>query len=121
MNAQEQKDHALKVKLEVFKHHQAEIEEKQKALRDLATQIVDAHCPYKVGARVLYSEWWQSGKMSTGVIAGKSVLNLDGKGIDGLWRVVIQRTKKDGSPHHGKHPIHLGSNKGDKLTLDSSL
>ena len=57
MTSQEQKDHALKVKLEVFKHQQSELAEKQKALSDYASQIVESHCPYKVGARVLYAEF----------------------------------------------------------------
>jgi hypothetical protein len=117
MNAQEQKEATLKIELEFFKQYQSEIEQKQKALHLFASQIVESHCPYKSGARVLYAEFWQKNKQNTGVVIEKSRLSLDGSGIDGLWRVVVQPTRKDGRWHLGRHPVHLGHHKDDQLTL----
>lgn len=116
MTTQEQKDHDLKIKLERYLHDDAYIGSLIDNLNELAGEIVEAHCPYKVGDLVEYTEWWRKGVVNTGVVHSTPTLNISDGAIDGLWSVIVQPTKKNGQPHSGKHPIHLGVKwKGDSI------
>lgn len=102
-------------------HEQAlHIAELNIELNRLSEQIVEKHCPYKVGDRVTYVEWWSKKNVKRGIIRRISFHGVEDNAIDNKWRIIVSPATKTFEIMQNRATDTLGRDKGDSIKLVES-
>lgn len=111
------KEEILNIKLANFNNKLNQLDKVNLELKEISEDIIEKFCPFKIGCRVAYREWWRgNNKEYFGIVKSIKFKGIDKEAIENKWIICVETTTKDFSKPKGGYNAsykYLGVNKND--------